>query len=231
MLRLVAFFVLVLVLVNVLGYVPIVGPLFARTGLLGILLASFLLSAVFTRVGAALLQGRRLRAELDRLAAVDSAHNHGKRGSLYLAHGRPRRAVEALEKAVLGEPEVAEWGYRLGLARLAAGDPAGAAEALERCAAIDEEHAYGAAQLALARARVGLGRHEAALEALAIFERNHGPSPESAYRRARSLARLGRREEASAAHREVGRLAARATRYQRREAAGWALRSALVRWF
>lgn len=231
MLRLVAFFLIAILLANVLGHVPVIGPLFAHTGLLGILLVSFVLSAVFTRVGAALLQGRKLRAELDRLAAVDSAHNHGKRGSLFLAHGRPRRAIAALEKAVEGEPDVAEWSYRLGLARLSIADPSGAREALQRCTAIDEEHAYGAAQLALARALARQGDHEQALAALETFERNHGPSPESAYRRARSLARLGRREEARTAHREVGRLAARATHYQRREAAGWALRSALVRWF
>jgi hypothetical protein len=230
-LRLVSFFLLAVLLASVLGRVPVIGPLFAHTGLLGVLLASFLLSAAFTRLGAALVSGRKLRGELERLAAVDSAHNHGKLGSLYLAHGRPRRAIEALEQAVAGEPAVAEWHYRLGLARLATGDAASACAALERATAIDEEHAYGAAQLGLARARARQGRHEDALAALAVFERNHGPSPESAFRRARSLARLGRRAEARRAHEEVARLAARATRYQKREAVGWALRSALVRWF
>lgn len=231
MLRLLAFLLLAVLLANVLGQVPVVGPLFDRSGLLGVLLAALLLSGLFTRVGAVLLEGRRLRVELERLATVDSAHNHGKRGALYLAHRRPRRAIEALEQAVAGEPEVAEWSYRLGLARLATGDADGARAALARCTELDEEYAYGAAQLALARALASQGLHEDALRALVTFERNHGPSPESAYRRGRALARLGRRDEARAAHHEVGRLAARATRYQRREAAGWALRSALVRWF
>ena len=91
--------------------------------------------------------------------------------------------------------------------------------------AIDEEHAYGAALLSLAGAYERRGEHQASLEALERVERNHGPSPESAYRRGRALAALGRREQARAALAEVSSLAKSAARYQARDGQAWALRA------
>lgn len=229
MLRLVGFFVLTLLFASFLGHVPLIGPLFARTGLLGILLAGALLSAGLTALGARLVAARKLRSEVRLLSQVGSAYNHGKIGAAYLARGRARAALEHLERASAGEPQVAEWHYRLGLARLATGDAAGALEAFERCLALEEEHAYGGAQMRKAECLLRLGRTEDSLGALARFERNHGPSPEAAYRRGRALRALGRRDEARTAFAEVGELARRATRYQRREASAWALRAALAR--
>ncbi len=229
MLRLLGFFVLALLLASVLGHVPLVGPLFRHTGIFGILLAAALLSAGLTRLGQRLLVARKLRAELRALAEVGNAFNHGKMGALYLARGRARQALAHLEEATRGEPEVAEWHYRLGLARLATRDPAGALAALERCVALEEEHAYGAAQMRRAECLQRLRRGAEALGALAVFERNHGPSPESAFRRAQALRALGQRAEARAALAQVNELARKATRYQRRSAGWWALRAQLAR--
>lgn len=229
MLRLVGFFALTLLLTSVLGHAPIIGPLFARTGILGILLTGLLLSAALTAFGTRLVAGRKLRSEVRVLSQVGSAYNHGKIGAAYLARGRARGALEHLERATEGEPEVAEWHYRLGLARIATGDPAGALEALDRCLAREEEHAYGQALMRKAECLLRLGQAEDSLAALALLERNHGPSPETAYRRGKALRALGRRGEARAAFGEVGDLARRATRYQRRDATLWALRAALAR--
>jgi tetratricopeptide (TPR) repeat protein len=228
-LRLAAFFVLAVALSAVLGHLPLVGPLFRHTGILGVLLSAALLSAVFTRLGERLLSGRKLRAELRSLAAVASAHNQGKIGTLTLARGRPRAALAPLEAATRGEPEVAEWHYRLGLARLAVKDLSAALVSLEACIALEEEHAYGSAVMRRAETLARLGRPGAALEALALFEQNHGPSPEAAFRRGRALDALGRRDEARAAYREVGALARTAARYHQRSAGVWALRALLAR--
>lgn len=229
MLRLIVFFVLAAVLASVLGHLPLIGPLFAHTGVFGILISAALISAVVARVGERMLTARRLRGELRALGAVGNAHTHGKMGALYLMRGRPREALEHLERAAEGEPGVAEWHYRLGLARLGVRRPAEALSAFERCLAIEEEHAYGAAQMRRAECFQRLGRHEEALEALRTHEANHGPSPEGAFRRGRSLRALGRKQEAREAFAEVGDLARRAARYQRRSAGWWALRAGLAR--
>ncbi len=229
MLRVVGFFVLATLLAWVLGYVPLIGPLFRHTGILGILLTAALLSAVLTRVGARLYSARKLRSELRALAEVGNAYNRGKMGALYLARGRPRAAREHLEEAVRGEPEVAEWHYRLGLARLATRDVAGALAAFERCVEREQEYAYGAAQVRRAECLQRLGRAAEALTALAVFERNHGPSPEASFRRGLALRALGQKAEARAAFAEVGELARKATRYQRKSASWWALRAGFAR--
>lgn len=229
MLRLLGFFVLAAVLASVLGHVPLIGPLFRHTGLIGILISAALLSALMTRVGARMLSARKLRAELRALGAVGNAYGHGKMGALYLARGRARAALPHLEQAAAGEPEVAEWHYRLGLARLALRELEPALAAFERCAALEEEHAYGAAQMRRAECLQRLGRAQEALDALHVHERNHGPSPEAAYRRGVALRALGRKAEARTAFAEVGELARRAARYQRRAAGLWALRAGLAR--
>ena len=229
MLRVAGFFVLAVIVARVLGYVPVLGPLFDHTGFIGILLSAGLIAAVLARIGEYLLNARKLRNELRALAAVGNAHHHGKLGTLYLMRGRANQARTHLEEAVRGEPEVAEWHYRLGLACLASREPAAALAAFELCVAREEEHAYGAAQLRRAESLQSLGRGAESLEALALFERNHGPSPESAYRRGLALRALRRRAEAKAPFAEVGELARRATRYQRRSASGWALRATLAR--
>jgi len=229
-LRLIGFFVLAVLLASLLGHLPLVGPFFRHTGLLGVFVAAALLSFGLGRLGETFVRTRRLRAELQALGAVDSAHNRGKLGALLLAHGRAGAARAHLAAAVAGEPDSAEWRYRLGLAELAAGDPSAALAAFEACVARAEGHAYGQALLRQAECLQRLGRSEEALGVLARHERNHGESPEVLYRRGRTLARLGRKAEARAALARVGELAAQATRYQRAAARGWALRAALARY-
>ena len=81
-----------------------------------------------------------------------------------------------------------------------------------------------AATLALAA-----GETERSLELLDIHDRNHGESPESAFRRGKSLRSAGRRDEAMEAFGRVGDLARNAARYQRGEAQSWALRAFFAR--
>jgi len=230
-LRLVGFFVLVFALTFLLGKLPLIGGLFARTGCLGIWLTAIALSWAITKYGQRALRMRRDRAEIRRLSAVESPHNQGKLGTMFLAQGRARRALPHLRRAVEGEPEVAEWHYRLGCALLKVHEREEAAAALARCVAIHEEHAYGAAQLRLAESLTALGRLDEALETLGTFERNHGPSPESAYRRGRAHRLADRNEEARRAFGEVSALAAEAAQYQRRQAGLWTLRARLASLF
>jgi tetratricopeptide (TPR) repeat protein len=229
MLRLIGFFVLAALLASLLGHLPLVGVLFRSTGIFGILIVSALLAAVFTRIGERMLMARKSASQIRTLAAVDSAHNQGKIGVLYMAQGRARKALPYLERAASGEPGVADWHYRLAQARLALGQREAALADLERCTRIDDEHAYGAALRARAATLNDLGRPAEALDVLAEVERNHGPSAESAYRRGRALRALGRKAEARSAFEEALHLASQATRYQRAEAGRWALRARLAR--
>ncbi len=226
MLRVIGFAVLVFVVYQLLRFVPVIG----RSGFLLLWISVILVSVGVARVGSIALDARRMRGHVRALGAVDSPHNRGKLGSLLLGHGRARQALPHLEAAAQGEPDYAEWSYRHGLALLELGRTEEAIAALRRVVAQDEEYAYGAAQLRLARALRRTGAHEQALAALETFERNHGPSPESAFRRGQVLRALGRRDEARQSLARVGELASQAARYQRTEASGWALRAALLRW-
>ncbi len=228
MLRLVGFFALALLFASILGHLPLVGPLFRGTGIVGVLLSAALLSALFTWLGQRALTGRRLRSRVRTLEAVDSPHNHGKIGALYLARGRARAARDHLARAATGEPGVAEWHYRLGLAELALGEKSAALQSFERCVGLEEEHAYGEAQMRRAETLSALGRHREALQVLATLERNHGPSPESAFRRGTAQRALGERDAARASFQEVAGLARAAARYQRSQAGLWALRARLA---
>ncbi|HVS19080.1 MAG TPA: tetratricopeptide repeat protein [Planctomycetota bacterium] len=227
MARLAGFCLSVFVLVALLRALPGLGGWFG--GFWSFWLVAIALGYALTRAGVRLNARRRLGGQMRALRDVDSAHNQGKLGALLLAHGSVGRALPHLERAAAGEPDVPEWSYRLGQALTARGRAREAVAALERAAALDEEHAYGGVQLALAAAREADGDQAGALEAVAIFERNHGPSPESAYRRGRALRALGRRDEARAAFDEVGDLARRAAAFQRSRTRPWALRAWLAR--
>lgn len=230
MARLIGFFVLVVVISSLLGHVPWIGPLFRSTGCIGIWLTAMALSWALTWAGNRAYRMKKDSAEIRRLEAVDSPYNHGKIGSLLLAQGRTRKALAHLERAAAGEPEVAEWHYRLGSALLALGRGADAAVALERAVSIDEEHAYGAAQMRLAEALASVGRYDDALQALERVERNHGPSPESAFRAGAVHRARGDREAARASFRRVGEIAARAAGYQKRDATRWSVRAKMASW-
>lgn len=228
MLRLLGFFVLVLVVLQLLRLVPVLGVPF-RIPLLGFWLSAILVGAGLSKLAADALDRRRQRALERRLGAVDTPHNRGKLGTLLLTQGRAARALPHLEAAAAGESETAEWHYRLGIARLALRRNAEALAAFERAAALDPDHAYGAVWLRLAEAARANGDPERALEVLGRFERERGATPESAFRRGRALRSAGRRGEARAAFAEVPALARGLAAYQRKDAVGWVARAFLAR--
>jgi len=229
-LRLLGFFAVVIVLTTFLGHLPLVGPLFARTGIFGIWISAMLLGWAISAWGSRAVRTRRDRSVQRELEAVDSPRNRGKLGTLMLAQGRVARALEHLDAAVEGEPEVAEWRWRRGLARMRARRWEEAAADLASVVGQDEEYAYGQAMMRLAEVRSLLGRDEEALGALDVVARNHGPSPEEAYRRGVALKALGRRDEARASFERVHALARESARFRRREAAGWRLRALVAGW-
>lgn len=228
MLRLIGCFLLVLLATSLLRGVPGIGSILG--GFYGFWIVTIALSLALARLASIATRRRKLAAEARRLGEVESAHNQGKLGSLHLAYGRAARAVTPLERAVAGEPDVVEWRYRLGQALLRSGRAREALAPLEAAAAVEPEHAYGAVQLALADARLRSGDAAGALAALELFERNHGASPESAYRRGQALRALGRRDQARASFREVAALARRAVRFHRSADRVWVLKSLVSRW-
>ncbi len=227
LLRLVGFFVLVLVILRLLRLVPVIGGFFH--GIFAFWIVAIGLSLLLNQLGTRALRARRTNLQVRELGHVDSPHNEGKLGSLLLAGGRVRQALAHLEKAVAGEPDSAEWHYRLGTALLQRGRAPAAVESLRRASEIDEEHGYGRVQLQLSEGLLATGDAAGALACLDVFDRNHGPNPESAYRRGLALKRSGERDEARASFARVSELARGGVRYQRRDNQRWALRAFLAR--
>lgn len=227
MLRLLGFFVLALGLSALLSHLPVVGGWFG--GFLGFWVSAIVLSVALTRISVALSHRRTLARELRRLGEVESPHNRGKLGALLLAHRRPREAVPHLAAAAAGEPERTEWHYRLGAAHLASGEPTKALDSLAVAARMEPEHAYGEVQLLLCEARLKCDQAQAALEALDAFDRNHGASPESSFRRGQALRRLGRKADARASFARAADLAGKAAQFQRSRNRPWVWRAWLAR--
>lgn len=230
MLRLVGFFLLVLLALHVLRQLPIVGPFF-DIPILGFWGAAILISLAASRWATFALDRRRTARRVQALGHVDTPHNQGKLGSLYVGARRFRAAIGPLERAVAGEPDVVEWRYRLGCALLGLRRPKEAAEALEAAAAIDEEHAYGTLLMRLAQARIASGDAAGSLEALDRRDRNHGPDAQSAYRRGLALKALGKRDEARASFQEASKIASAGGSFRRGEARKWGTLAFLARVF
>ncbi len=222
MLRLAGYVLTVFALLWILSYVPVIGAVF-RIPFVGFFLAAAILSIGIGWWTARVVERRRLRGQVREFGGVDTPHNRGKLGALYLASGRVRQALPHLERAAEGEPDRAEWHYRLGVARLLAHDANAAVLAFERAVATDPEHAFGAPRLRLAEARLAANDAQGSLEAAREFESRHGPTAESAYRAGSALRALGRRDEARAEFGRVGELARAVARGARREDAwlGW----------
>ncbi len=227
MLRLLGFLALTFVVLAVLRALPFVGGL-AQIPLLGFFLAAMIVSWGLARLGEHTLQLRRQQNLAKELGTVETPFVQGKLGSLMLAQRRYKAAIPLLESARDGEPESAEWHYRLGQALLGERRAAEAAESLKQALAIDAEYAYGEASLRLAEALASLGQHEDVLAVLDGFDRNHGESPESAYRHGAALKALGRKSEALTILRRVPKLAAEAAGTQKRGASLWSLRARLA---
>ncbi|MFN0243771.1 MAG: tetratricopeptide repeat protein [Planctomycetota bacterium] len=226
MLRLIGFFVVVLLALQVLRHVPVIGRFF-DIPILGFWGAAILVSAGASKLAALAVDRRRFARQRRALTNVETPHNQGKLGTLLLASGRMRAAIEPLQRAAAGEPDSATWAYRLGSALLGAGRAADAVPPLARAAELDEEHAYGAVLLRLAEALTKNARGDEALTVLERFDKNHGESPESAFRRADALRVLGRKSEARASYRRVRELHRSAVRYQRTTTRSFALRALL----
>lgn len=218
--RLLGYILLVLIVWRLLAFVPILGGSF-----IGLWVAVLLTSAIVGRVGERLVVARRDAAQVRALEAVDSPHNHGKLGSLLLGRGRARAALPHLERAREGEPDSLEWQYRLALAYEGVGRREEARGVLNGLLAVDAEYAYGAAQLRAAALAQDAGEHARVLELLDTYDKNHGESPESAFRRGKALRASGQKEPAARSFERVGQLAREAARYQRGEAQAWALRA------
>lgn len=223
------FFAGTVVLLSVLQRLPAAGWIFR--GFFGFWIAAILLSVLAERVSRVLLARRAFQSSVRDLGHVESAYNQGKLGSLLLSSGKAAAALPHLQRAVEGEPQVAEWRYRLGQAQLATRRFDEALESLQRAVELSSEHAYGDVQLALVRAQLELRRTEEALASLARYEREFGPKPESAYQRGVALRLEGKRDAAKSAFREVGELAARTPRFQRKAQRGWVLRAWIARIF
>lgn len=227
MLRLLGFFIAVLVALRLAQALPGVGRLFH--GFLGFWIVAIAMAWGLSAVSSRWAARRKLAASLTALGQVDNAHNRGKRGALLLAAGRPAQALADLEAAVAGEPESAEWGYRLGLAQLALGRPREAVEALSAAEARGPTHGYGGIQLALAQAELARGEARRALAALERREQLHGDDAQAAYLRGKAFARAGDAERARRAFAEVERLHASAPAFRRKLSAGWVWRARLAR--
>lgn len=230
MLRLVGFFLLVLVALQFLRHLPLVGPIF-DIPILGFWGAAILISVVASRWATFALDRRRVSKRVRALGHVETPHNQGKLGTLLAGERRFRAAIPHLERAVQGEPEVAEWRYRLGCALLDTRRPREAVAALEAAAAIDEEHAYGAVLMRLSQAKLAVRDAEGALAALERRDRNHGPDAESAYRRGLAQKALGKRAEARTSFDEASKLARTSATFRRGAARKWGTLAFLARIF
>ncbi|HTF90364.1 MAG TPA: tetratricopeptide repeat protein [Planctomycetota bacterium] len=215
----IVFFVAALLLSSALRHVPGIGEIFG--GIWGFWIAVMLLSALASRLSSRLMDSSRIRRKLSELGRVDNPHNQGKLGTMLLLHHRVRAATPALERAVAGEPESAEWHYRLGSALRAGGEHQRAAAELESALKIAPAHAYGEVAIELVLARKAQGDFAGALAALETCERQHGETVRSAYLRGSLLARLGQRDKARAAYQEVSDLTRRLPHFSRRGTMRW----------
>ncbi len=220
------FIVGAIVLSSVLRHVPGLGGLFR--GLWGFWISVLLLSAATTWLSKKWVEHLRVRRSRLEFARVDNPHNQGKLGTVLLQQGRPREAVRALELAVAGDSASAEWHYRLGSALRRTGEPARAVQELEAALQIAPAHAWGDVGIELALARQAIGDDAGALEALRLREREHGESVRGAYLRGTFLRRIGKRDEARAAFKEVSEIARLSPRFSRRGTLKWRALSMLA---
>ena len=230
MIRFLAYLGTIFVVMILLRFVPLVGGFF-RIPLFGFFAAAAIVSFVGRRWAEGALARHRLKALKRQLGGVETPHNMGKLGSVLEANGSYKAALPYLRLAVEGEPNTAEWHWRLGHCLLESGKAQEAVAVLMRAIELDEKLGYGVALMQLAEALRRIGDGERALVVLDRVERNHGPSPESAYRRGRLLRQMGRKDEGTRALAQVGELAHQAAAYQRTDNRKWVWRSIWARMF
>jgi len=146
-----------------------------------------------------------LREAQGRLQHLETAADHLIAGRALLAQRKLVESVAHLTRAVELDPTHTASRYHLGLALVRAGHLQAAAEQLSQVVEVDPAHAFGAAMLELG---VVLERGGADQPAVGVFERHDrefGWNRRSGYHHARSLARIGRREEALTLLRKTAR--------------------------
>lgn len=186
----------------------------ALLGGFGVLAVMLLLYPPFLpglRLGFRRLKGRvstdmgPLREAQGRLQHLETAADHLIVGRALQTQGKMLESVHHLGRAVELDPTHSASRYQLGVALARAGNLQVAADQLAQVVENDPAHAFGAAMLEFG---VVLERGSADQQAVAVFERyeqQFGDNRRSAYHRARSLSRLGRRDEAIAALEQAAR--------------------------
>ena len=215
MLRLIGFFVFVWFCMRLLMFVPVIGPLLARSGFFGFWAVAIVVSLGASALAQRLTAQARLRRRKAELLAVETPNNRGKVCLMELKLGQPKRAIENLQVAFEGQPAVNDWAFGLGLAHLKLGDYQNAGRYFARVVTEDPTAGFGQPFLGLAHAAIGVGRPADALPALDDFDSRFGAAPESAFWRGVAFKRLHRKAEASAAFDQVGKLSADLPSFQR----------------
>lgn len=220
----------IFVVMLVLRELPLIGGWF-RIPLVGFFTSAALVGFLGRTWAEKALERRHTQNLIRRHGGVETPHNRGKIGSALEASGRFRAALPHFEAASEGEPDSAEWSWRRGRCLLELRRVEEATAALERALELDPEIGYGAARLQLAWAHLASGDGERALEAVELAERFHGPSPESAFKKARILKSLGRKEDAARSLAEVSSLAKSGAAYQRSANREWVSKAIWMRLF
>jgi tetratricopeptide (TPR) repeat protein len=235
MLRLIGFFLLVIVTMQVLTILPVVGPLMQSLGFFGFWFVAMFVGWYLNALGAGLLAKRKFSASVRELGNVDTPRNQGKLGVLLLESGKPRAAIEPLLVAYRAQPESQEWRYGLGRAYLAVSSYDDSAEHFQAVATLDASYGYGRVLLGLAEARIGTATEtnqkgaDIALQALDRHDQDRGANPESALLRGLAFKHLGRKDEARAAFETVGGLARNLPPAYRRRAFPYQVRAFFAR--
>ena len=215
MMRLLAFFAVVWLVHGLLLFVPGIGDLLARSWFFGYWAVGLFVLVIGGRFAGWRTSAGRVARRRRELELTDTPNNRGKLGLLELKQGRLKRAIEHLEIAFDGQPDVGDWAFGLGLAYLETGNHQRAGELFARVVVDDPNLGFGQPFLGLANSAIGVGRPQDALEPLAEFEQRFGKAPEASYWRGLALKKLGRKEDAVAAFREVGALASELPGFQR----------------
>jgi tetratricopeptide (TPR) repeat protein len=147
---------------------------------------------------------------------------------IWLAKGRPRRAIPLLEQALERDPTSAELRYLLGLARLRAGKAQESLEPLADALATDEKVRYGSAYLAIGQALAKVGRNDEAIDALRRFLKINTSSLEGYCKLARVVRRTGDHAGADKVCAEALDTYRVLPRFQRRNQVGWWLRAKFI---
>jgi tetratricopeptide (TPR) repeat protein len=148
---------------------------------------------------------------------------------LHLERFRPGRALALLDEALARHPDDAEMLYLKGLAHLRAREPERALDPLVRAVSIDPRVGFGDPYKAAGDALAALGRDEEAEDAYERFTETNTSSIEGLYKLARIRGRLGDREGAARAMRELFDTHRQLPAYSKRRQLGWLLRALALR--